>query len=139
MSMRNLLALTLLLTASAVSAQSILDLNCIDALASVGKPELAGVFSFVPSKDTPNAFADLVARDKKALKKFVGKVEKDLKTASGVTAWDHEVVLNLISLFGSPLAPTLVDPGVKMKSRLQELALAPTLSLEEVAARRRKA
>lgn len=139
MSMRKTLALALLLAASAASAQSILDLNCIDALASVGKPELAGVFSFVPTKDTPNAFADLVARDKKALKKFVGKVERDLKASSGVTSWDHEVVLNLVSLFGSPLAPTLVDPGTKVKNRLQELALAPTLSLEEVTARRRKA
>lgn len=137
--MRNIIALALLLTATAASAQSILDLNCMDALASVGKPELAGVFSFIPTKDTPNAFADLVARDKKALKKFIGKVERDLKVASGVTTWDHEVVLNLVSLFGSPLASTLVDPGAKVKNRLQELALAPTMSLEDVAVRRRKA
>jgi hypothetical protein len=121
----------------AASAQQILDLNCVEGLVAVDRAALAGVFSFIAPKDTAPAFADLLVRDQKALKKFLAKMEKDLKSASGVTVWDHEVLLNAVSLFGSPLAPTLDVPVKKVLGRMSELSLAPTLSLEQVAVRRK--
>lgn len=132
-----LLAAGLLLSAATARAQQMLDLNCVEGLVAVDRAALAGVFSFVSQKDTSAAFADLLVRDQKALKKFLAKADKDLKSASGVTVWDHEVLLNALSLFGSPLAPTLDMPSKKILARVTELTLAPTLTLEQVTARRK--
>lgn len=132
-----ILALALALLGGSAAAQQILDLNCVDALVAADKSSLAGVFSFIPPKDTAAAFSDLIVRDKKAMKKYLGKVEKDFKTASGITLWDHEVVLNTISLLGSPLAATFEVPPKKVVDKLTELSVAPTLSLEQVTARRK--
>jgi hypothetical protein len=137
MSKAIVLAFALALPGSPAAAQQMLDLNCMDALVAAEKSSLAGVFSFIPQKDTTAAFSDLIVRDKKALKKYIAKVEKDLKVASGITLWDHEVVLNALSLFGSPLAATFEAPPKKITDKLTELSVAPTLSLEQVTARRK--
>ena len=125
--------------ASAPAVQGgVLNLSCIEALAAIGQPSLAGVFSFIPEKDSPAAFADLLVHDNKALKKYAEKVGQDLKAASGITDWDHEAVMFALSLLTGPLAQTLEKPSGKLMARLNELSLAPKLSLEVVVSRRKK-
>jgi hypothetical protein len=131
------------LLASALSLGSpaqaqILNLSCVEALVAAGQSHLAGVFSFVPEKDAPNAFADLIVHDRKALKKYVAKLEADLKEAGGISTWDHEVLAFALTIYGSPLAQTLDKPGKSQMSALNKLALAPSLSLQDMTARRRK-
>lgn len=119
------------------SAQQILDLGCMDALVASGKTSLAGVFSFIAPKDTAAAFSDMIVRDPKAMKKYLARVSKDFKAASGITVWDHDVALSVLSLLSSPLSSTFEPPSKKIVSQLTELSLAPTLSLEQVSARRK--
>lgn len=136
--MRALLpAVVLAVWAPVASAQQILDLNCMDALVAAEKTSLAGVFSFIAPKDAPAAFSDMIVRDPKAMKKYLTRVRKDFKAAAGITIWDHDVVLGVISLLGSPLSSTFDRPPKKIVDQLTELSLAPTLSLEQVAARRK--
>ena len=82
---RILLAAALLaspiLSATAARAQDMLSGSLIEALKAIEKPELGGVFTYVGAKNAPRAFADLVARDLKALKRYTGKLMKDLKAA----------------------------------------------------------
>jgi hypothetical protein len=124
--------------AHAAAPGQMLNLSCVEALVSVGRPELAGVFSFVAEKDAPAAFADLLAHDKKAFKKFVSKLEGDYKTAQSLTAWDHEAAAALVALYGSPLGETLEKPKPAVIQRLAELTAAPSIPLEQMTARRRK-
>lgn len=133
-----LLLLALMLAAPAGAAQ-ILSLSCVEALVSIERPELAGVFSFVSEKDAPVAFADLVARDKKTLKKYVAKLEADYKLSTSLTEWDREATVALVALYGSPLVETLEHkPKPELVQRLAQLAAAPTIPLEQMTARRRK-
>ena len=115
-----------------------MNLSCIEALAAIGQPSLAGVFSFIFEKDSSAAFADLTVHDSKALKRYVEKVGQDFKAAGGVTTWDHEALMSVLALYAGPLAATLEKPSAKVLTRINELSLAPKLSLEQVAARRRK-
>lgn len=115
-----------------------LNLNCLDALVSVDQAKLAGVFSFIADKDSSAAFADLVAHDASLLKKYAARLEKDFKAASGIAQWDHDVLLTVLSLYASPLGETMEKPSAKLKARLTELSMAPTLTLEQVTARRKK-
>ncbi|MCX5797229.1 MAG: hypothetical protein NTY77_17195 [Elusimicrobia bacterium] len=119
-------------------AGGLLNLSCIEALAAVRQPNLAGVFSFISEKDSPAAFADLVAHDGKALKRYVEKVGRDFEAAGGVTTWDHEALLFALALYSGPLAATFEKPSAKLMARISELSLSPTLSLEQVTARRKK-
>jgi hypothetical protein len=116
----------------------LLNLGCIEALAAIGQPNLAGVFSFISEKDSPAAFANLIAHDGKALKRYVGKVEGDLKAAGGVTIWDHEALLCVLALYSGPLASNFEKPSTKTMALINALSLASTLSLEKVAARRKR-
>jgi hypothetical protein len=116
----------------------VLDLSCMEALAAIGQPNLAGVFSFISEKDSTAAFADLAAHDAKALQKYVGKVGRDFKAAGGITTWDHEALMFVLALYSGPLASTFEKPSSRVLAQINELSLAPTLSLEKVAARRKK-
>jgi hypothetical protein len=116
----------------------VLNLSCMEALAAIGQPNLAGVFSFISEKDSPAAFADMTAHDAKALKRYVAKVDKDFKAAGGVTTWDHEALMFVLALHAGPLAATFQKPSSSVVDRINALSLAPTLSLEAVAARRKK-
>ncbi|MDD5655921.1 MAG: hypothetical protein PHF00_01535 [Elusimicrobia bacterium] len=116
----------------------VINLSCMEALVSIGRAELAGVFSFVADKDSPAAFADLVAHEPKGLKKYAARLEKDQLAAGGITPWDHEALLSLLALFSGPLADTLGKPSAKLLARLNDLSLAPTVPLETVMARRKK-
>lgn len=125
-------------SAEAPAAMQMLNLSCVEALASVDEAGLAGVFSFIPDKDSPAAFADLLVHNKKATKKFLAKVEKDLKSSGGISLWDHQSLQFALAIYASPLAETLEKPAGKTVSKITELAAAPTLSLEELTARRRR-
>jgi hypothetical protein len=116
----------------------VLNLSCIEALASIGQPHLAGVFSFISEKDSPAAFADLTAHDAKALKRYVEKADKDFKAAGGVAAWDHEALMFVLALYSGPLAATFERPSSRVLTRINELSLAPILTLEQVTARRKR-
>lgn len=116
----------------------LINLSCLEALVAINQPGLAGVFSFITEKDSPAAFADLVAHQGKSLKKYVAKLDQDLKAAGGITTWDHEAIVFALALFSGPLAQTLEKPPQKLVSKMTELSLAPTLALEAVTARRKK-
>ncbi len=134
-----LLAVLLSLSARAQQPSTqVLDLNCVDALVAVGESRLAGVFSYVPDKDSSSAFAALLVHDPSVLKKFIAKDEKDLKDAQGVSGWDHAALETAIATFSSPLGRTLEKPSEKAMKRMIALSQAPSLTLEQVTARRKK-
>src|SRR3989338_11511467 len=116
----------------------ILNLSCMEALVTIGQADLAGVFSFVPERDSHAALADLLVHDKSALKKFLAKAEKDYKLVTGVSVWDHDVLQFALSIYNSSLAQTLPKPGGKIIARINKLAAAPTRTLQEKTARRQK-
>lgn len=140
---RVLLTAVLLLAGARASlaqapAGQMLNLSCVEGLVAIGMPQLAGVFSFVPEKDAPAAFGDLIVHDKKALKKYVAKLEKDMKEAGGISAWDHQAVAFAQQVYASPLAETIEKPGASVLARLDTASRAPTMSLQDMTARRRK-
>lgn len=132
-----------LLAAGAGSSEAprpaqLINLSCVEALAAVDQAALAGVFSYIAEKDGPAAFADLIIHDKKALKKFMAKCEKDLHEVKGVSVWDHEALQQALSIYGSPLGETLEKLSSKMAGKITELIGAPVLTLEEMTLRRRQ-
>lgn len=118
------------------SSAHMLNLSCVEALVAIGHSELAGVFSFISEKDTPAAFADLIVHDKKARKKYTAKLERDFKAAQALTQWDHDALVMILSIYGSPLAETLQKPGTRQMGRLAELGQAPTTTLDQMTAKR---
>lgn len=123
--------------APAAAQQGVINLSCLEALGAIGESDLAGVFSFIAEKDSAAAFADLLARNPKALSKFIAKADKDLKAAGGISDWDKTVFQGIAALFASPLADTLPKLSAKTLSRLAELGAAPALPLQEITIRRR--
>ena len=96
-----------LLAATAARAQEMLSGSLIEALAAVGKPELGGVFTYIGQPNAPRAFADLIARDSKAMKRYTSKLGDDIKAAGGLTAWDHEVCATLVNHYAGVGMPAL--------------------------------
>lgn len=135
---RLLLAIFLMGAAVPAGAQQVLGLSCMDALIAAGRAELAGVFSFIPEKDSAAAFADLLVHNKDAMKKYLGRVESDLKVAGGINVWDHETIVLVAQIYASPMAETLLKPAAKTTAKLSELTLAPTLPLDQLTARRKR-
>ncbi len=121
-----------------MNSGGIVSLSLVEALAAVRAPELAGIFSFIAEGDSPFAFADYLARDKKALKRYIEKLGDDLKAANGLTAWDHSVCAGLVNLYASPLANTFGRPEDKRMSRINQCVLAPVIPLGEIVARRKR-
>jgi hypothetical protein len=126
--------------ASAPMANStgMVSLSLVEALAAVRQPQLAGIFSFVPEKDAPFALADFLARDPKALKSYLGKLDDDRAASHGLTEWDHGVCASLVNLYASPLAATFGKPDQKWLSKINQCVLAPVVPLEEIVARRKR-
>lgn len=125
-------------TARPVHSQELLNLSCMEALVSVGEEDLAGIFSFISEDDSTVAFADLAAHRRRVMRKYISKLNKDLRVAKGISTWDHQVVLRILQIYGSPLAEILKKPSGETMKYLQDLSLAPTLTLGELTARRRK-
>lgn len=121
-----------------MSTGGMVSLSLVEALAAVRAPELAGVFSFISDENAPFAFADYLARDKKALKLYVAKLDDDRKVANGLTAWDHSVCASLVNLYASPLAATFGRPDEKRMSKINQCVLVPVVPLEEIVARRKR-
>lgn len=113
-----------------------LDLSCVEALVAIKESRLAGVFSFVPDKDAPQAFADLLVHDRKALKRYLAKLARDDKQAGGISSWDHQVVGLALQIYASPIAGTVEKPG-SLKGKLEGLSGEPSLSLEQITTRRK--
>lgn len=113
-------------------------LSLIEALTAIKQPNLVGVFAFVAEKNAPFALADLLARDKTAMKRYLDKLDADYKTANGLTEWDHEVCASLINLYGSPMANTFGVPEPKRMKQINDCMLAPAIPLEAIVAKRKK-
>jgi hypothetical protein len=112
--------------------------SLVEALAAMKQPQLAGVFSFVSEKNAPFALADLLARDKKAMKLYFEKLDDDFRVASGLTEWDHEVCASLINLYGSPMAGTFGVPEPKRMKQINDCMLTPAIPLETIVSKRKK-
>ena len=121
-----------LFAATAARAQEILGGSLIEALTAVKKPELGGVFTYVGEKNAPQAFADLIARDKKAMKRYTDKLAADRKVAGGLTAWDHQVCATLVTHYAGAEMPGLKKPDAKRLKALNDCVLSPVASLEEI-------
>lgn len=125
--------------ASATMASGgMVSLSLIEALAAVKEPQLGGIFSFVAEKDAPFAFADLLARDKKAMKLYLKKLDADRKAAGGLTAWDHQVCASLVNLYASPIAASFGAPDAKRMSKINQCVLVPVLSLQQIVSMRKR-
>lgn len=115
----------------------ILNLSCVEALAAVDAGWLSGVFAFVPEKDSALAFADMVVRNKTIRRKYVARLLKDHAQAGGITTWDHEVVMQVLGIYSSPMAKVLEKPDPTTQDRLNTLSMAPTMTLAEISGKRK--
>lgn len=128
-----------ILSATAARAQDMLSGSLIEALKAIEKPELGGVFTYVGPQNAPRAFADLIARDPKAMKRYTGKIMDDLKAAGGLTAWDHEVCATLVNHYaGGAEMPGIKRPDKKRLKALNDCVLAPVMELQDIVMRRKK-
>ncbi|MDE2141832.1 MAG: hypothetical protein KGJ84_05415 [Elusimicrobia bacterium] len=123
---------------AAMSSGGMVSLSLIEALTAVRRPELAGIFSFIAEKDAPFAFADLLARDKKAMKLYLSKLDGDRKAANGLTDWDHAVCASLVNLYASPIAATFGKPDEARMSKINQCVLSTVVPLEEIVTRRKR-
>ena len=117
---------------------SLLSGALIEALLAVEKPELGGVFTYVGERNAPRAFADLVARDPKALKRYLAKLMADIKVAGGTTAWDHEVCATLVTYYAGPEIIGLKRADAKRMKELNAGVLSPVKELQEIVSMRGK-
>lgn len=128
-----------LLAATAARAQEMLSGSLIEALAAVGKPDLSGVFTYIGQPNAPRAFADLIARDFKAMKLYTSKLGDDLKAAGGLTAWDHEVCATLVNHYaGANAMPGIKVPDAKRLKALNSCVLSPVMELQDIVQKRNK-
>jgi hypothetical protein len=110
----------------------------MEALATVQRPELAGLFAFIPPEAAPLAFADFLLRDQAALKRFVREAEKDAKSFGGIADWEKRTFLFLVGINASgQMAGGAAGVPRKWMSRVNELSLKPAMSYDELAQRRR--
>ena len=121
-----------------MSSGGMVDLSLVEALAAIKEPQLAGLFSFIQPKDAPFAFGDLLARDPKALKRYLNKLDDDKETANGLTGWDHEVCASLVNMYNSPMGAAFGKPDKKRLSRINNCVLAAVVPLQEIVARRKR-
>ena len=118
--------------------QAIANLSLIDALVTVGGENLAGLFSYISETNTAPAFAGYLFRDQKALKRFLKRDEKDLKSVGGISDWNKQVYLYLVTINAmNSFAKDEMLPA-KLLDRVSALSLAPALSLAELSDRRRR-
>lgn len=110
----------------------------IEALAAIKKPELSGIFTYVGEANAPRAFADLVARDPKAMKLYVAKLMADLKAAGGTTAWDHEVCATLVNYYAGPAIAGLKKPNAKRLKAFNDGVLSPVKELQDIVSQRNR-
>jgi hypothetical protein len=112
------------------------NMSLIEGLNAIGKPELVGVFAYVAEQYAPYAFGDLLVRDRGALRDFADKVRADMKAANGLTDWDHAVCAVVVNAITGASTPS--KPKKKTMSAINECVLSPVLTLQEIAARRKR-
>lgn len=115
----------------------ILNPSCLSALIAIEHFDMTGVFSFIAEKDSAAALADFLVRNKAAQKKYIAKLQKDMKETMGISVWDHDVVMRSLEFYASPVAETVEKPSPGVSARLTQLSIAPTLTLQEMSTRRR--
>ncbi len=109
----------------------------IEALAAIRARALVGIFRFVAPSEAPTALADYLLRDHAKLKRFVKKLEKDLKKFRAISRWDKYVCLHMVGLGLNRSSPgTGKMLSKKWIARVQELTLVPSLPHRELAMRR---
>ncbi len=118
------------------SPPSIIDLNLMEALVVIGRTDLIGIFTFVPSRRAPLAMADFLLRNRKALKKFVKKSERDLKQVQGINEWDRKVFLFLVGISAGRLPSGIKALPRGWIDRINTLSLAQPLPLSIMVQRR---
>mgnify|MGYP001611429689 FL=1 len=114
------------------------NLSLIEAVASIDLPQVTGLFAFIAEQDASFAFADLIARDPKAMKKYLKKLADDEKLANGLTDWDHQVCATLVNLYASSMGAMLGRPDEKKMKFINACVLTPVVPLSEIVARRRR-
>lgn len=117
---------------------TMVSLALVEALAAVERPELAGLFSFIPPQNASYAFGDLMARDPKGLKLYARRLKADLKAAGGLTEWDHEVCATLVNIFAGQGGLLAERPPKKVMAVVNDCVLSPVMDLREIVARRKK-
>lgn len=122
----------------ASAGPSVVNLSLIEAVAAIEMPQITGLFAFIAEQDASFAFADLVARDPKAMKKYLRKLKGDMKAANGLTDWDHEVCATLVNLYASAIGVTLGRPSDKQMSFINECVLSSVVPLSEIVTRRKR-
>jgi hypothetical protein len=113
-----------------------IDGSLIDAVNSIEQPNLVAVFAYMPMANQPSAFAELLTRDHKGLKRYAEKLASDMKSAGGLPAWDHQVCVVLISRFQTAADKSGL-PDKKRLSIINECLLSRVISLQEVLLRRK--
>jgi hypothetical protein len=131
-----------LIAATAARAQEgeggILSGSLIEALKAIDKPELAGVFTYVGEQNAPRAFADLIGRDWKAMKRYTGKLADDRKVAGGLTPWDHQVCATLVNYYAGVPMPGMKRPDAKRMKALNDCVLSELMDLQVIVSKRGK-
>jgi hypothetical protein len=89
------------------------------------------VFAYMPMQNQPSAFAELLTRDHKGLKRYTAKLAADMKSAGGLTAWDHQVCVVLISRFQT-VADKSGLPDAKRMSLINQCLLSRVISLQQI-------
>lgn len=117
---------------------AVVNLSLIEAIAAIELPQVTGLFAFIAEQDASFAFADLIARDPKAMKKYLKKLADDKKVSSGITDWDHQVCATLVNLYASTMGSMLGRPSEKQSKFINECVLAPVVPLSEIVTRRRR-
>lgn len=120
----------------AVAPPQIIDLNLVEALVAVRRPELGGIFAFVPAEHAPLALADYLIQDRRALKLFLKKGRKDFEEVQGVNEWDKKVLLYLVGMASGPLPPGIKPVPKKVVKEIGALSLAQPLPLQIMTQRR---
>lgn len=114
------------------------DLSLIDTLDAIGEPQLGGLFKYVSDQYAPFAFAEILAADKKAMKRFLGKIDEDHKTAGGISQWEKTVCAVLVNTYQNTPDDDPLKPDKKRMSQINKCMLVPVVSFQEILMRRRR-
>ena len=113
------------------AAPNIIDMSVVEVLVAIERPELAGIFTYVPEPQLAVAMADFLLRDQASLKRFIKKGEKDLKQAKAVNQWDKEVYLHLVAAGSGGMSIPGVQPMKKsLLDRVSLLSLSQGIPLQ---------
>jgi hypothetical protein len=119
------------------NAPQIINFGLLEALSAIGHADLAGVFAFIPEEQAPMAMADFLLRNRKALKRFVKKSERDKKKVEAISIWDKHVFMYLTGMVNSgQMPPTMKKVPQRWISRIHALMLAPGLPLQAIVQKR---